>query len=64
MQTILNGKTLNSRKKIFCQECESTSVVKISLRKIQFYRYTNADLRIFLYICVHIKSNTKQIMHS
>ena len=34
MQTILNVNTLNSRKEIFCPECESTSFVKINLRKI------------------------------
>ena len=37
MQTILNVKTLNSRKQIFCPECESTLFVKIvhkNLRKI------------------------------
>ena len=34
LQNILNVKTLNSRKQIFCPECESTSFVKINLRKI------------------------------
>ena len=36
MQTILNVKTLNLQKQIFCQECESTSFVKINLREMQF----------------------------
>ena len=27
-------------------------------------RYTNADLKIFLYVCVHIKYNTLKILHS
>ena len=34
MQTTSNVKTLNSRKQIFCPESESTSFVKINLRKI------------------------------
>ena len=34
MQKILNVKTLNSQKQIFCPECESTSFVKVNLRKI------------------------------
>ena len=34
MQKILNVKTLNSRKQIFCPECESNSFEKINLRKI------------------------------
>ena len=36
----MNVKTLNSRKQIFCPECESTSFVKINLRKnfiFEFY---------------------------
>ena len=36
MQTILNVKTVNSRKQIFCQECESTLFVKTNLHKMQF----------------------------
>ena len=34
MQKILNVKTLNSWKQVFCPECESNSFVKINLRKI------------------------------
>ena len=34
MQTILNVKTLNSRKEFFYPECESTSFGKINLRKV------------------------------
>ena len=34
MQKILNVKTLNLRKRIFCLECESTLFVKINLSKI------------------------------
>ena len=33
MQTILNVKTLNSRKQIFCPECEISSFIKINLHK-------------------------------
>ena len=36
MQTILNVKTVNSRKQIFCQECEGTLFVKTNLNKMQF----------------------------
>ena len=35
MQTILNIKTLNSRKNSFCPDCESTSFVKINIRKFK-----------------------------
>ena len=34
IQTVLNGKTLNSRKQIFCPEYTNTSLVKINLHKI------------------------------
>ena len=34
MQKIFNVKTLNSRKQIFCPECESNSFEKLNLRKI------------------------------
>ena len=34
MQTMLNVKTLNFQKQIFCKECESTSFAKINLRKM------------------------------
>ena len=59
MQTILNVKTLNLRKQIFCPECESTSFVKINLRKI--LRKSNFILLsiIFIYsIVVIISSKT------
>ena len=46
MQLILNVKTLNSRKQIFCPECESTSFVKINLRKNFIFEFYS-----FIYYC-------------
>ena len=62
MKTILNVKTMNLRKEIFCPECESTSFVKINLRKV--LKKSNFILQLLylfsqkLSLSLVVKSNT------
>ena len=48
MQTVLNVKTLNSRKQVFCPEYESTLFVKINLDK--FLRKSNFIILSIIFI--------------
>ena len=62
MKTILNVETMNLRKEIFCPECESTSFVKINLRKV--LKKSNFILQLLylfsqkLSLSLVVKSNT------